>query len=120
MRRAGRVRGVDPERHARQAAVPELRERAMQERLRVTASAKLAPDPERADVTAAVPVRLVARDGRDLAVTPDQEPQAEIEIRVRRVALPPLRKRRRVMLPVVPERRVKGVVERLRLLRLKA
>src|SRR5438067_1989777 len=90
VRRAGRIRRLDAERHARQATIPELRERAVQERLRVAAAAVFAPHPEYADIAASVSIRVVPCNGRDLAVASDQEPEAEVQIRVRGVPFPPL------------------------------
>src|SRR6476620_9321816 len=111
MRRTGRVLRVDAERDATEATVVELAEYVKEQCLGIALPAPRPPHAERADVPASVSVRLVPRDRSNLVAVPDDEPKAEIEVRIRAVPLPPLLERRRVMLPVILERLVQRVVE---------
>ena len=72
--RAGRVLGVDVERDARRAATPELGERRLEQRLAEPLAAPGGPDSDRADVSPAGDVRVVASDGGELVAVADDEP----------------------------------------------
>src|SRR5215469_5447270 len=80
-RRAGRVGGVNAQRDAALPAPVELSEAVLQKRLAITLAAPRPPNAQRADVAAAVPVRVVADDRRDLLAVADQEPERRVVVR---------------------------------------
>src|SRR5262249_27288928 len=118
MRSAGGVLRVDAERDTAEAALVEVAEAVVEQRLREPAAAIRATYAECVAPLAAVPVRVVAGARGDLAVlvVADDEPGRRVVPGLRALLLPPLVEVARVVLPVVLERFLECRVERARVL----